>query len=231
MGASVPKQFMKIGGRTIIEWTIQALARHDEIAGIYVGLADTKEHGNWIDTLPKVWDVFAGGSTRSETVLNGIEHILKYDYPKEDWLVIHDANRPFITQDEITRLIECVGDDDNGGILSLPVVDTLKSGEADRISTTMSRENCYRALTPQMFKIGLLREALIHCAKNNIDATDESQAMEVLGYHPHLVPGNALNIKITTPTDLKFAEAILESEALPEIDSVQKVFVFTDHEF
>ncbi len=213
MGSSVPKQFMKIGDKTLIEWTVHALAQHSQIDGIYVGLADIKANGSWVEEIhPKVLGVFQGGQSRSDTVLNGIRHLMSSNCSQEDWLLVHDSNRPLLTVEEVGHLIESVGNDPNGGIVSLPIFDTLKACEDGRITATLPRDHCFRALTPQMFKLGILQKALDQCASNEIATTDESQAMERLGYRPVLVPGSAMNIKITTPSDFRFAEAILESK-------------------
>ena len=213
MGGPVPKQFLKIKDKTIIEWTILALAQHERIDGLYIGLEKTDQYGDWIQSIhPKVLGVFEGGDSRSETVLNGISYLIGNGHSEGDWLLVHDANRPLLTQEEITRLIETVGDDENGGIVSLPVFDTLKSGTDGKIKSTVSREHCYRALTPQMFKIGLLHHALLRCKSQGVMVTDESQAIERLGHRPKLIPGSVTNIKITAPSDLKFAEAIIGLE-------------------
>ncbi len=210
MGTRIPKQFLKIKGKTLIEWTIIALAKSEQIGGLYIGVTNMEQSGAWLKSIhPKVEGIFEGGETRFDTVLNGCRVLLESVGTEEDWLLVHDANRPLLTGTEVTRLIEAVGDDPSGGIVSLPVIDTLKSGTDSRIKTTLNREQCYRALTPQMFKLGLLYEALNQCEKNGVAVTDESQAMEHLGYQPKLVVGNTVNIKITTPADLKFAEAML----------------------
>ena len=211
MGSSVPKQFMKIGDRTLIEQTVSALAEHDTIDGLYVGLSDVEQYGESIKSIDsKVIDVFCGSDSRSGTVLNGIQHLIDAGCSKDDWLLVHDANRPFLTKDEVTRLIESVGDDPNGGIIGLPIIDTLKSGKEGWISETVNRDNYWRALTPQMFKLGLLQEALSRCVRQGIEVTDESQAMETMGYRPKIVVGSSTNIKITTPSDLEFAKAMIE---------------------
>ena len=220
MGSSVPKQFLKIGNKTIIEWTIHSLAQQSTIDGIYVGLAGTEEYGNWVESIhPKVCGVFIGGDSRADTVLNGIEFLLNSNCSEDDWLLVHDANRPLVTKDEISQLIELVGRDSNGGIVSLPIHDTLKSSENGRITGTMERNRCFRALTPQMFRLGLLHKALTHCISGDIDVTDESQAMELLGYHPILVPGSTTNLKVTTPADLALAKAILASNEFAESEA------------
>ena len=212
MGSAVPKQFLHVGDKTIIEWTVLALAGNERIDGLYIGLSGNADRSQWINAIhAKIDGVFAGAQMRAGTVLNGLQHMLGQGCSADDWVLIHDANRPLLLQNDITQLIETVGDDENGGILSLPVHDTLKLGESGAICKTLDREDCFRALTPQMFKLGLLRDALSHAIENNLEITDESQAMEQAGFRPNLVVGSATNIKITTPSDLKFAEAIMTS--------------------
>lgn len=211
MGAAIPKQFLKIGDKTLIERTMLALAEHDRIEGLCVGLPDVEEYGEHIKSVhSKVMDVFCGSDTRSGTVLNGIQHLINLGCSTDDWLLVHDANRPFLTKDEVTHLIESVGDDENGGIVGLPVIDTLKLSKEGSICKTMNRENCYRALTPQMFKLGLLHDALSQCMQQGIVVTDESQAMEKMGFRPKMVVGSSTNIKITTPSDLEFAKVMVK---------------------
>lgn len=211
MGSPVPKQFMKIGDRTLIERTITALAEHDKIDGVYVGLPDVEQHGESMKSVhSKVIDVFRGADTRTGTVLNGCQYLIDCLISPHDWLLVHDANRPFLTKDEVSRLIESVGDDPNGGIVGLPVIDTLKLSKEGWISETVDRKNYWRALTPQMFRLGELHESLNQCVQQGIEVTDESQAMERMGFRPKIVVGSSTNIKITTPSDLEFAKAMIE---------------------
>ena len=210
MNARIPKQFMQLGDHRLIEWTIRSLASHQSIEGIYVGLSADSEYSDWVKSIhTKVLDVYHGGLSRTETVLNGIHHMLAHGCSVEDWLLVHDSNRPFLSADEITDLIREIGDDENGGILCQPVYDTVKLEASGHVSKTLPRGNLYRAQTPQMFKLGILRRALEDCIEAGLQVTDESQAIEHLGYCPRLVPGRAANIKITTADDMKLAEAIL----------------------
>ncbi len=211
MKSNMPKQYMHLGGRKIIDWTVRSLVDHERIEGVFVGLAANDDHQDWVRALhPKVLDVFGGGDTRSETVHNGLAHMLRQGCSGEDWVLVHDSNRPFLSSSEITDLILKVGDDDNGGLLSLPIHDTVKRDSRGRVSETLPRGELFRAQTPQMFKLGLLNTALEQCIRNDQQVTDESQAMEMLGYRPLLVQGRDSNIKITTPDDLRIASAICE---------------------
>ncbi len=213
MNSQIPKQFMQLGDRKLIEWTIQALADHQSIDGVYIGLTADNQYSDWVLSIhEKILDVYEGGSSRSETVLNGIRHMLGQGCSSDDWLLVHDSNRPFLSPSEITDLIEQVGDDVNGGILSQPIFDTMKLESSGRISKTLPRGELFRAQTPQMFKLGKLGKALEDSIESGMEVTDESQAMERSGYHPRLVPGRSANIKITTSEDMKLAEAMLDLE-------------------
>lgn len=210
MNSQIPKQFMQLGDRKLIEWTVQALAGHQSIEGVYIGLSADNRYSEWILSIhEKVLDVYQGGSTRSETVLNGIRHMLGQGCSNDDWLLVHDSNRPFLSPNEMTDLIQQIGDDVNGGILSQPIFDTMKLESSGRISRTLPRGDLFRAQTPQMFKLDTLRKALEDCIESGSEITDEAQAMEKSGYRPRLVPGRSSNIKITTSEDMKLAEAML----------------------
>lgn len=211
MNAPIPKQFMQLGKYRLIEWAIRALANHPRIEGIYVGLSSGSDYTDWVKTTHrKVLDVYDGGRSRTETVLNGIRHMLAGGCSTDDWLLVHDSNRPFVTTDEISELILEVGEDVNGGILCQPIFDTTKLAAEGRVSETLPRGNLFRAQTPQMFTLGMLIKALEGSLEAGVEITDESQAMERMGWHPRLVPGRASNIKITTAEDIKMAEAILD---------------------
>ena len=210
MNTDTPKQFMTVGDRKMIEWTVRALASHQSIEGVFIGLSAESEHWELVRSIhPKVIGVFAGGDTRTETVLNGLSHMIGLNHSEEDWILVHDCNRPFLSEDEITELIHSVGDDVNGGILCQPVYDTMKHESKGRISKTLPRGELFRAQTPQMFRLGMLWQALKKSFAAGVEVTDESQAVERLGYHPRLIPGRSLNMKITTTEDLKLAEALL----------------------
>ncbi len=211
MNSQLPKQFMRLGERKLIEWTVQSLASHQSLEGVYIGLSAENQYSDWVLSIhEKVLGVYEGGGSRSETVLNGIRHMLGQGCSPDDWLLVHDSNRPFLSSNEITDLIQQIGDDDNGGILSQPIFDTIKLESSGRISKTLPRGELFRAQTPQMFKLGILEKALEDSVTSDLEVTDEAQAMERLGYHPRLVPGRSANIKITTSEDMKLAEAMLD---------------------
>jgi 2-C-methyl-D-erythritol 4-phosphate cytidylyltransferase len=131
------------------------------------------------------------------------------DGPEEEWVLVHDAARPCVSADEIDALLSLAGSEVVGGLLAVPLTDTLKREEAGVVRDTPSRESLWRALTPQMFRLGALRTALAAARKAGRTPTDEAQAMEWLGRPPRLVAGSPLNLKITTAADLVLASAIL----------------------
>ncbi len=211
MGSQLPKQFMKIGEKSILEWTVDVMVSFSKLSALYLGLSSTPDRHKWVDTLhPKIGDVYQGGQSRSETVLFGLEHILNLKNCREDWVLVHDANRPLLRLEDLERLVSEVGDEDDGGILCLPLHDTIKHGIRSRVKETIPRNEIFSAQTPQLFKIGLLHDALSDCLACGINVTDESQAMEIKGFRPKLVIGSPTNIKITTPADLNIAQAFLD---------------------
>ncbi len=217
MNSQIPKQFMQLGNRKLIEWAVQALASHKSIQGVYIGLSANNKYSDWVMSIhEKVLDVYEGGSSRSQTVLNGINHMLARGCSSDDWLLVHDSNRPFLSPSEITGLIQQIGDDINGGILSQPIFDTMKLESSGRIRKTLPRGELFRAQTPQMFKLGTLRKALEDSIESGSEVTDEAQAMERSGYHPRLVPGHSANIKITTSEDLTLAQAMLNLDLVEQ---------------
>ena len=147
-----------------------------------------------------------GGNTRHESTYNGIDVLLKKKFEDSDWVMVHDAARCLITPEQIKRLIDACENDDVGGLLALPVADTLKSAQDGRVSETVDRAGKWLAQTPQMFRIGTLKRALQLAAA---PVTDESSAIEQLGLKPKLVEGSAQNFKVTYPADFALADAIL----------------------
>lgn len=206
---------MQLGDCKLIEWTVRTVAGHQALQGVYIGLSADNQYSDWVASIhEKVLGIYPGGSSRSETVLNGIRHMLGQGCSVDDWVLVHDCNRPFLSSAEITDLIQQVGDDDNGGILSQPIFDTIKVESSGRIDKTMPRGELFRAQTPQMFRLGALGNALEDSIKTGVEVTDEAQAMERMGHHPRLVPGRAANIKITTPEDMRLAQAMLDFELI-----------------
>jgi 2-C-methyl-D-erythritol 4-phosphate cytidylyltransferase len=158
-----------------------------------------------------------GGPTRAASVHNGLQALLKQSAQADDWVLVHDAARCLITPAQITALIVACQDDTVGGLLALPLPDTLKSSAAGRVAATVERHDKYLAQTPQMFRIGALIAALEAAEKRQLRVTDESSAMEAQGLKPLLVHGSAQNFKVTYPEDFALAQAVIKSrmEAQP----------------
>jgi 2-C-methyl-D-erythritol 4-phosphate cytidylyltransferase len=210
MGDETPKQYMSLLGRPIIAHTLARLCNHARISGVVVALA---ADDRWWSGLEAVFDrppvIVTGGKERRDSVLCGLEALMGRADPR-DWVLVHDAVRPCLRDEDIDRLIDELADDEVGGLLAIPVKDTMKRGSGDnRVRETVSRESLWHAQTPQMFRLGPLRDAMRLTAEEDRDVTDEAQAMELTGARPRLVQGHEENIKITRPEDLKLAEIIL----------------------
>jgi 2-C-methyl-D-erythritol 4-phosphate cytidylyltransferase len=211
LGADIPKQYLEIAGRPVLWHALRTLCGSARIERTWVVLAPDDR---WFDRYD--WGAFVGrlqvlrcgGGTRAESVLNGLRAM---EVGTEDWVLVHDAARPCLTELLIERLVTAVGDDPAGGILAVPVSDTLKRADAQaRIARTEPRAGLWGAQTPQMFQHGALRDALAGAALEQV--TDEAGAMEARGLQPRLVPGSSANIKITYPQDLAIARLLLAEE-------------------
>lgn len=210
MQSDVPKQYMSINNRYVLDYVLDIFCQHPRIAGVMVAIA---EHDDWWASLTnfgneKVTQVL-GGRERCHSVLNAVNALAEHADP-DDWVMVHDAARPCLLDDDINRLIDSVIEKNTGGILAAPVRDTMKRGDKDNIiSETVEREGLWHALTPQMFRLQQLKSAIEDALLENRLVTDEAQAMELKGEHPLLVEGDPGNIKITLPRDLKLAEIFL----------------------
>lgn len=206
MGADVPKQYLSIGPRTLLEHAARTLAAVPRISQVLIVLAPLDERARALSFDRKVRLAAVGGPSRAASVRRGLQAL---DADPEDWVLVHDAARACLAVDEIEHLIDALADDPVGGLLAMPVADTLKRADAaGRVERTVPREQMWRAVTPQMFRVRLLRAALDAPGMTEI-ATDEASAVEALGVAPRLIEGRPTNIKITTPDDLALARAIL----------------------
>lgn len=206
-GGDIPKQYRPLAGRTVIEWAMRPLLDHPRIRGLVVAIAADDEY--WarlsIRTAKRIRTV-TGGRERVDSVRLALNE-LGGEATDADWVLVHDAARPCLPRADLDRLIEQVSGDECGGLLAVPVADTLKHADDDgRVSATLERKGVWRALTPQMFRFGVLRDALL---RDRGCATDEAMAVEAAGHRPMLVPGAAENIKITNREDLALAERFL----------------------
>jgi len=211
MGNELPKQYLPLAGQPLIFHALHTLCASAEIATVFVVLApeDTLFHSyDWSRFGDKLQPLFCGGTTRAESVLNGL---LASELEPDDWVLVHDAARPCLTQAHLAKLIAELRDDEVGGILAVPVADTLKRADAEsRILRTENREQLWQAQTPQMFRAGLLAQALRQCGS----VTDEASAVEALGLRPKLVLSESGNFKVTYPQDLLLAELLLNQQGI-----------------
>ena len=213
MGSEIPKQYLLLGTKTILEHTLERLLKIPELAGIVVAIssADTLWANLAVTRHPLIHRV-DGGAERASSVLNGLNY-LQHKLDPQDWVLVHDAARPFVTLENISTLCETLKNDEVGGILAIPVSDTLKHVDtAKAISNTIDRCPLWRAQTPQLFRYQLLRDCLIKTSAGNDVVTDEASALELCGYAPKVVEGREDNIKITRPDDLLLATFILQQQ-------------------
>jgi 2-C-methyl-D-erythritol 4-phosphate cytidylyltransferase len=212
-GAPLPKQYHAVAGRELLHFTLAAFDACEELAQTLVVIAPDDTHFETQRFAPLRFAVRrCGGASRQASVRNGLDALAELGAADDDWVLVHDAARPGITPELIRSLITALADDDVGGIMALPVADTLKRVDAergDRIARTESRSGLWQAQTPQMFRIGMLREAIARAERDGHDLTDEASAIEWLGYAPRLVQGSLRNFKVTYPEDFALAEAIL----------------------
>lgn len=198
--------------------TLQAFRQVETISGIWV--VTSPDDDGFKQACPEfnqLGEVQAsvGGATRALSVCNGLKALLKQSAKADDWVLVHDAARCLVTPAQINGLIEVCRNDAVGGLLALPLPDTLKSSSEGRVAATIARADKWLAQTPQMFRIGSLLTAL-EAAGDAV--TDESSAMEAQGLKPLLVNGNAQNFKVTYPEDFALAEAILQSRMKAQHD-------------
>jgi 2-C-methyl-D-erythritol 4-phosphate cytidylyltransferase len=220
MGGGTPKQYLPVLGKPLIHYAVSRLCGHPRIERVFVILAPNDglwQAHDWSGFAPKLAPLHCGGAERFETVLNGLNAI-QGEVGFEDWVLVHDAARPGLSGAMLDRLVEEIGDDPFGGLLAVPVADTLKRADgSQRVLRTEPREGLWQAQTPQMFRYGLLQRALSLLAGEA--ATDEAQAVERMGFRPRLVAGGLANFKVTYPQDLELAEFILSKWAQPEGES------------
>lgn len=212
MGTECPKQYLPLLGKPLIHHTLALFAAAQRISSVHV-IISPDDHlwaQHVIDVDAKLHIHRHGGDTRAATVFNGLE-AMAGQVAANDWVLVHDAARPGLSHAMLERLLDSVQDDDVGGLLAIPLADTLKRADvAQRVAKTEPRDGLWQAQTPQMFRYGLLKQALQHAGAA---PTDEAQAVEALGYSPKLVLGELRNLKITYPQDLQLAEAILLADA------------------
>ncbi len=213
MQMDCPKQYLTIHGKTLLEHAIDALLRQGCVRRVIVAInADDR----YFDTLPIARDGrvsrVIGGKERADSVMAGLRRAQDWN---PDWVLVHDAARPCLHQDDLVRLLAITEHSTIGGILATPVRDTMKRARNDAtkrgvaqdsvIEHTVDRQNLWHALTPQLFPLTLLRDCLAKALGEGAHITDEASALEYCGYQPLLVPGRGDNIKVTRPEDLALA--------------------------
>lgn len=209
MGGAVPKQYGQIAGKSLLQHVMETFAATPEIEHCYVVVSPEDSFIATLPAVPRTTILFCGGATRQVSVTNGLAAMATEVKP-DDWVLVHDAARPGLTAELIVRLITAVAADPVGGLLALPVADTLKrSSDQGRALETVPRERLWAAQTPQMFRHAALLDALL---KANA-VTDEASAFEALGLQPRLVEGSPRNFKVTLPEDMLLAERYLKGSA------------------
>jgi 2-C-methyl-D-erythritol 4-phosphate cytidylyltransferase len=209
MGSGVAKQFLPLCGKTVLAHALVPLLACDRIAGVVLVLPADDTRGRALAPPDERLLIAKGGAERCHSVQHGLER-LDGRAGEDDWVLVHDAARPCLAGEALESLFQALGTDAVGGLLAEPLADTLKAvDEAGRAARTVPRDGLWRALTPQMFRYGMLRQALATAIADGVMVTDEAAAMEYAGHRPMLVPCLSVNLKITGPADLVLAEAIL----------------------
>jgi len=213
MGTDIPKQYLMLGDSTVLEHTLDTLLSCQRLSGVILVLSQTDER--WTEIAPRytgqALKTVVGGEERCHSVLNGLDYLATCA-SDNDWVLVHDAARPCVRREDIEQLISTLEDSSEGGLLGVPVADTMKRVDAEVcISGTVDRSGLWHAYTPQMFRAGALRAALQQAIADGQQVTDEANAMELAGYRPRMVQGARDNIKITVPSDLPLAAFYLQS--------------------
>jgi 2-C-methyl-D-erythritol 4-phosphate cytidylyltransferase len=208
-GTLQPKQYQAVGGAPVVAHTLAALGRVERLEATLVVLAPDDDQ--FEDAVPgfvgeRGWVARCGGASRAQSVANGLAELRARGAQPQDWVLVHDAARCLLRAAWVDRLIDACADDEVGGLLALPLADTLKQSTDGRSTATVDRTDKWAAQTPQMFRLGLLEPALRGAAET---VTDEASAVESLGHHPKLVRGEAENFKLTYPGDFALAERLL----------------------
>jgi 2-C-methyl-D-erythritol 4-phosphate cytidylyltransferase len=210
-GTAGPKQYEPLAGRAVVAHTLAALLAVTRLHAVLVVLAP--DDARFEQAAPafagaRGWVARCGGATRAASVANGLAALRERGAADDDWVLVHDAARCLLRPEWVDRLIDACAGDAVGGLLALPLADTLKQARGDRVESTVDRASKWAAQTPQMFRVGVLQRALAHAGAA---VTDESSAVEALGLQPRLVPGEVENLKVTWPQDFALAARLLAS--------------------
>lgn len=211
MQAACPKQYLTVAGKTILEITLGCFLAHPSVRGIVLALA---KHDSWWPQLDlaahPLIHTTTGGVERADSVLNALSVLSDNGAHADDWVLVHDAARPLLAREDLDRLLAGLANDPVGGLLAVPARDTLKQVNPDGcVVKTIDRSVIWHALTPQMFRFGVLQRALTDALQAGVAVTDESSAIEWAGLTPRVIEGRASNIKITRPEDLQVLQSLL----------------------
>ena len=209
MQSATPKQYLTIAGKTILEHTLDSFTEHSAISGIVVVVSQQDQQ--WLELAKQYPNIKTteGGAERFQSVLNGLKYLSGFAN-NEDWVLVHDAARPCLRQSDLDKLISDLSSHEVGGLLGLPMADTVKRcNDKDQVDETVSRHDLWRALTPQMFRLNMLKQALEQALADEAVVTDEASAIERMGLQPQMVAGHSDNIKVTRPEDLELAQIYL----------------------
>ena len=208
MRADRPKQYLRLGSKTIIEHTLDCFLDHPQLRALVVCLAENDPFWDELDCAQDARVHRAcGGLERADSVLSGLLTLSQLGARDSDWVLVHDAARPNLASCDLNNLLGVLADDPVGGLLAVPARDTLKRAGTDgRVQETVDRSVIWQAFTPQMFRLGTLRAALSDALVSGVAVTDEASALEWAGHHPRLVEGRADNLKVTRPEDLQWLE-------------------------
>ena len=208
-GAALPKQYAPLAGRPLVCHTLQALRECRQVDATLVVIGRRDDHFERLVPAfehDRRWVAAVGGDTRAQSVVNGLAELRARGAADADWVLVHDAARCLLRPQWVERLVDACRDDEVGGLLAVPVSDTLKREHDARVLLTLSRQGLWAAQTPQMFRLALLERAL---ARTGAQVTDEASAVEALGLRPLLVGGEWENLKVTWPADFGLAERLL----------------------
>jgi 2-C-methyl-D-erythritol 4-phosphate cytidylyltransferase len=211
MASEIPKQYLPLCGRPVLEHSLARFCAEPRIAGVIAVVAGNDPYYPDLPSArhPKVTRA-DGGPERCHSVLNGLRRLREMAAADDDWVLVHDAARPCVRQEDVARLLDELSADPVGGLLAVPARDTIKRVDGGgAVAETIDRDILWRALTPQMFRLGALTVAIEQALARGVLVTDEAQAIELAGAAPRLVAGHEDNIKITTPGDLALAEFYL----------------------
>ena len=223
LGGELPKQFQELAGKPMLAYAVEAFLQCSHIESIWIGVSpgfiDHPILKSFSDGIKPIRFLSTGGLTRQETVRNTLAAMLESGIQEDDWVLVHDAARPGITPGLIDKLVTAVGVSNTGGLLAMPLADTLKQADLDSViagniphaEKTIPREHLWQAQTPQMFGVHDLYEALVNGIRLEADITDEASAMELAGFQPLLIEGASRNFKVTHPADWDLMQLVLQS--------------------